>query len=77
MGYVKAAEDVSGAAGVPFPELPRTLVWPNDWTSRSMALRKNSGAMLTSALRASVDLTALVHFVYSCSSVPAQGFEPR
>jgi hypothetical protein len=33
MGYVKNAEDLSGTIGAPFPELPRNLVWPNDWPS--------------------------------------------
>ena len=32
MGYVKAAEDISGTVGAPFAELPRSLVWPSDWT---------------------------------------------
>lgn len=28
-GYVKSAEDLTGAAGAPFPPLPDSLVWPN------------------------------------------------
>ena len=28
MGYVKAAEDISGAVGTPFPELPPSLLGP-------------------------------------------------
>ena len=46
IGYVKAAEDVSGSIGAPFPPLPACLVspgkvdiatareWANDWAKR-------------------------------------------
>ena len=66
MGYVKVAEDLSGAAGVPFPPLPAELVgaaqglvqagpcanWTSNWTSISTFSRENK-----------------------LDSVPAQGFE--
>ena len=35
MGYVKAAEDLSGAAGQPFPALPAGLLWPSLWTRKA------------------------------------------
>ncbi len=52
MGYVKVAEDLSGAAGVPFPELPPTLIgptqgagekcnWTSNWTRFSPNQREN------------------------------------
>lgn len=46
MGYVKAAEDLSGAAGAPFPELPPSLVWPNGWTSRATRAHVSRAAMV-------------------------------
>lgn len=47
MGYVKAAEDVTGTVGTPFPELPSSLVWandqPKDWPKRITIPQKNRG----------------------------------
>jgi integrase len=39
LGYVKAAEDLSGAAGVPFPTLPTQLVCPSVWVKRAVPPR--------------------------------------
>ena len=43
MGYVKAAEDFTGTTGKPFPALPKSVVWPNDWPSAPL-LQPNSAA---------------------------------
>ena len=37
MGYVKSAEALHAGFGTPFPELPRSLVWPKDWAKRPTA----------------------------------------
>ncbi len=37
LGYVKQAEDLIGNVGAPFPALPESLVWPEDWPRCSRA----------------------------------------
>jgi hypothetical protein len=46
MGYVKAAEDLSGKVGTPFPELPHALVWPNQRPSAITPGRKTRAAVV-------------------------------
>ena len=90
MGYVRAAEDVSGAAGSPFPELPRNLVWPNDWTSSSaedhvfrpeMVPAQGFDSRCTESTKwtecSESRRASTGPGGHTRTEVPAQGFEPR
>jgi integrase len=38
LGYVKQAEDITGTIGEPFPPLPESLVWPDDWAKSNVGV---------------------------------------
>ena len=87
MGYVKVAEDLTGAAGVPFPELPEALIGlvcrdvrpglgePADATSQGPESAQSPAAdpLWTSQWTGPYAFLGKM----AAEAVPAQGFEPR